>query len=290
MERLIKVRKANREVSFISAAILFFALAASAVASDFKVFDAIGGYKSRPPSSPEKIEKLEVVYANSLWGQKPATETGLIWPPKEISPTDEKRIRDLAKTWVREKITLVCLDIENWPVRGDDATVQESITQFKKILALIRQEAPDLKLGVYGAPPVRDLYRALKGSGSQAYQEWQVENDRLKPLAGLLDVIFPSLYTVTTDPERWKVYAKTNIEEAAKYGKPVYAFIWPRYHDSIPKRAWTLLPESFWEMELQTVAKQADGVVIWDFGKGQVWDEQAPWWKLVLSVFVGSGP
>jgi hypothetical protein len=275
------VGKAIRKASLVHAALLMFAFIVPAIGANFKVLDGITGYKPEPISSPDK---LEIIYSDSLWGPKPTENAGLPWPPKDLSPADEKRIQDLAKTWVEKKIPLVCLDFEDWPVQGDDATIRESIGKFKKVLDLIREAAPDVKVGIYGTLPVRDVYRAIKDPSSQAYQDWQVENERLKPLAQLVDVIFPSLYTMTTDPQIWKAFALSNLRQAKLYGKPVYAFIWPRYHDSIKLLAWTFLPKAYWEMELQTVKEQADGAVIWDFGKWKPWDEQAVWWQSTLSI------
>ena len=38
--------------------------------------------------------------------------------------------------------------------------------------------------------PIRDYWRAIKGEGSEEYMEWQAENDKLKLLANVVDVIF----------------------------------------------------------------------------------------------------
>ncbi len=273
------------KINFFNIALTVFAFVETAAAAEFKIFDAVIGYKDKPVSIQKGFQKLEIIYDSALWGPKPGSFIGVTWPPSEFSDADEKRIRGLARTWAQNKLDLVCLDIEVWPVRGNDDVVQASIGKFKKVISWIREEAPNLKIGIYGAPPVRDVYRAIQSPDSKAYQDWATENQKLKPLADQVDVIFPSLYTMTKDPETWKSFAMANLQQAAQYGKPVYAFVWPRYHDSMRGLAWTFLPESYWEMELQTVKGKADGIVIWDWGKGVSWDETNSWWKAVNTKF-----
>ena len=280
--------KARLKAKLICTALLILVSASSVFAADFKIFDGTRGYKNGPELNNSKIKKLEIAYEVDLFAPKPTPDTGNLNPADGLSKEDEKRIVELAKTWKSKGIDLVCLDIELWPTRGDDTTVNESINKFKKVLVLIHRVAPKLKVGIYGALPIRDVYRAIKDPKSQDHKDWQTENDRLKPLAQMVDVIFPSLYTMTTDPTIWKAFAITNLEQAKLYGKPVYPFIWPRYHDSMKELAWTFLPTTFWEMELQTVKGLADGTVIWDYGKWQPWDDQANWWKSVITSFDGS--
>ena len=57
------------------------------------------------------------------------------------------------------------------------------------------------------------------------------ENDQLRPLAGAVDILFPSLYTFYTDQGGWVRYAYAQIAEARRNanGKPVYVFYGQQY-------------------------------------------------------------
>jgi hypothetical protein len=106
---------------------------------------------------------------------------------------------------------------------------------------------------------------------------WHNNNIRLKPLASVVDIIFPSLYTFYGDSASiscWPNYAQANIREARMYGKPVWAFIWMKYHSS---GNW--IPRTFWRKQLETVYTYADGVVVWSQSEGSsAWSWSAPWW------------
>jgi hypothetical protein len=101
-----------------------------------------------------------------------------------------------------------------------------------------------------------------------------------------VDAIYPSLYTFYPDQDGWLKYALANISEARRYGKPVYVFLWPQYHESDPAVAWRFIPADYWRLELETAKQYADGIVIW--GGWQYsgkrlnwlleWDDTAPWW------------
>jgi hypothetical protein len=135
-------------------------------------------------------------------------------------------------------------------------------------------------IGYYGVPPIRDYWRALDPPNSQPYRAWQSANDQLQPLANAVDALFPSLYTFYDDQDGWTQYAIANLSEARRLarGKPVYAFIWPQFHNSNPVLGLKLIPGEFWALQLQTIAQHADGVVIWG-GWQVLWDENAEWWQ-----------
>ncbi len=240
---------------------------------------------NRPILNSNRINKLVVVYENTILD--PILSPEMIPPGshKDLSPTVEKRVRDLAKYWKINNVPLVCLDIERWPALGNDEAINMTINNFKTIIGWIHDESPKTQVGIYGFLPIRDLNRAQNSPGSAPYQYWQNQNDRLKPLANIVDVIFPSLYTLTADPDKWKTFATAMIQQAKLYNKPVYPYIWPRYHQSISKLPGEFLPKSFWKMELKTVKSKADGTVIWDYVTNIAWDENSTWWKTFKSTF-----
>ncbi len=60
--------------------------------------------------------------------------------------------------------------------------------------------------------------------------------------------------------------------------KPVIVFLWPEYHDSNMILKGNYIEKEFWRLQLDTVFKYADGLIIWG-GWKQEWDSNAIWWK-----------
>jgi len=92
-----------------------------------------------------------------------------------------------------------------------------------------------------------------------------------------VEVIFPSLYTFYNDQKSWDIYAKGMIEEARRYNKPVYVFLWPEFHVSNRILKGKEIPAKFWRHQLELCRGLADGIVIWG-GWQERWKEDAPWW------------
>jgi hypothetical protein len=176
--------------------------------------------------------------------------------------------------------SILVLDSEDWPNHGAPVAVAESVNKYLTLLSLVRHAGIEGLVGFYGVPPVRDYWRAVDLPNSQLYHSWQSDNDLLQPLADAVDVLFPSIYTFYDDENGWTRYAIANLSEARRLarGKPVYAFIWPQYNESNKSVGLELIPGRFWALQLQTVAKYADGAVIWG-GWHKVWDEEAEWWQ-----------
>ncbi len=72
---------------------------------------------------------------------------------------------------------------------------------------------PQLRVGLYVAPPKRDYWRAIKGEGSEKYRAWQRENDQLKTLADKVDMLFPNAYTFCDDRDNWVKYVTAQIAD-----------------------------------------------------------------------------
>jgi hypothetical protein len=208
-----------------------------------------------------------------------------IWKDgQEGKVSDSQRIRSVAKGLPTDDEPVV-LDIESFNFAADDAAAKRGVDALGTILEDFRAAAPGKRFGFYGAIPVRDYWRAMKGSGSGAYGEWQAQNDRLRGLAKQVDIIFPSVYTFYDDREGWVRYATAQICEARRVSdKPVYIFIWNEYHDSNKTRQYSFLEREYWRLELETAFRLADGVVMWGgydtpAHKPRVWDEHAAWWE-----------
>lgn len=243
--------------------------ASAAVPRSFVFFDGML-YKNKPSLAAYHIRPITILYESRLFvaNQPPAAA-----PPEAI-------VRSLAYE-LRASPDPVILDIERWPLKGDGTTVQSTVAKFLSVLSWGKDEAPSVLFGVYGTVPVPDYWRAIRDPASVEYRSWQQDNDRLEGISSRVDALFPSIYTFYQDRQGWVTYAIAQIAEAKRKakGKPVYAFLMPRYHESNLLLGGSLLAQDYWELELNTVYQYADGVVIWG-GWGDTWNEEAPWWQV----------
>ena len=244
---------------------------------DFAIYDALK-LSGKPDIGKYGIRSIGVIYTAALW---------LGVSDKKKLPCKKNVLNQVNK--IRAKSKIICLDIEHWPTKSDDKTVNQSIKRLSTIIQWIKTAYPDVLIGYYSMLPVRDYWRALRGKGSIDYKKWQKENDKLKLLASSVDIIFPSIYTFYNTSYCWVKYAQAQINEAKRYGKPVVAFIWPYYHGSNKFRGGKPLSNKFWQLQLETLKKNNVGIVIWASGSKKVnnpnvWDENAGWW-LVTKKF-----
>lgn len=254
----------------------------------FRVFDELL-YTGKPPPDRLHLEGIEVAYTHELFPGKVAA-----------AEPHEPSVRAVARrAWQRRQILV--LDVEHWPLDvriASEAEVDASIEKHRRMIRWAHDERPDLKVGIYSFLPLRDyqapvLYlRAMENEKDPVWQKhlpahmrrfeaWQKANDRLRPLAEEVDFVCPSLYTFHDDPDGWRKYAEANLREARRYGKPVYPFLWPQFHqgeNGENEFQGKHLSKEFWRAQLDIVRKNADGVVLWG-GYQHRWDPQAPWWK-----------
>ena len=239
----------------------------------FLVFDGTL-YSNKPDLLAYGIRPITLVYAGKL---------GSDWYKQTGRLPDRQAVQAAARE-AQQKGHAVVLDIEHWPLKGSLDSVNDSVTKYMTVLEWFRAAAPDLPVGYYGAPPLRDYWRAINNPSHQERRTWMVENDQIRLLAKSVDALFPSLYTFYLDQVGWKKYAIAQIEEARRYGngKPVYVFLWPQYHDSNRILGGHFLPEDYWLLELETAKQYADGIVIWGGwgadNRPAKWDENAVWW------------
>ena len=241
----------------------------------FKVFDGTL-YADKPDLCRYGVQSITITYARHLGNE---------WFKNETRLPDKASVQR-AEREAEEKGTHVVLDIEHWPLQGDPQKVRDSLSQYMTVLQWFKEAAPGLAVGYYGAPPLRDYWRASSPPTSKEWRSYADENDRLRPLAEAVDILFPSLYTFYEDQGGWVRYAYGQIAEARRSanGKPVYVFLMPQYHDSNRKLAGTYLPPDYWRLELETAKQYADGVIFWggwgSNNRPARWDENASWWQV----------
>lgn len=262
--------------------------------TDFRVFDSTD-FASKPDLAALGIERVYLGYAAAFFH-----------PHGKQREPNETMTRATARR-AAERGQILIIDIEHWPLDrriASEQEVQASIDKLTRIVGWIRDEQPAVKLGMYAFLPLRDYgtphaywaattklndwWAARTDQYTRQFEAWQAANDRLRPLAGRMDYIFPSLYTFHDDQTSWEAYARGNIDEAKRYGKPVYPFLWMQYHESNKALSGTAVPPDYWRRQLDLVRKHADGVVIW--GPGHRWSSKWKWWEVTEEFLAEPGP
>lgn len=264
-------------------------------ASDkFKVFDSTL-YKNPerssgigiPGAKKSGFEVLDLIYSGNLYKKDGNHKKMMEQPPGNDAVTRSLEI--LKKN--SGDFQYVCLDFENWPLeKGDEKKLDVNINKYIQTVKSYKKQMPGVKFGFYSMLPVRNYYGAIEGEGTDKYIAWQGLNNKLKSLASNVDIIYPSLYTFSSNKNDWFKYAVENIKEARRYGKPVYVFLWPQYHPSVHFIGLDFVSADLWKFQLETAFQYADGVVIWggwdhDENKQLEWDAKAEWW-VVLKQFM----
>lgn len=241
----------------------------------FVVFDGLL-YAGKPDMAQYGIQPISIAYAGQF---------GRDWFKTSTHMPDKDAVQRVARE-AKSKADHVVIDIEHWPLTGDPVEVEHSLSKYLTVLQWFKEAAPGLVTGYYGAPPLRDYWRAIRPPASKEWQALTNDNARLQSLADSVDVLFPSLYTFYTDQGAWVRYVYGQIAQARQCanGKPIYVFLMPQYHESNRALAGTYLPVDYWRLQLETAKQYADGVVLWGgWGKNNrpaQWDEEAAWWKM----------
>ena len=199
------------------------------------------------------------------------------------------KIKEIGEYYKDKTDELVCFDIEKWKFRYNDSLNNyRSLLNFLNVVKTFREQAPETMFGFYGQFPQRKYWDpVLKARGFPSRcNEWQKLNEYIRPATEYVNVIMPSLYTFYKDRNSWVIYARENMNEAKKYNKPVYPFLWPQYHQNKSKKKpvdCEFIEYDYWKLQLETVYKYADGVIIW-VPRGHVWDEEKEWWRATKEI------
>ena len=243
---------------------------AAVLKPNFKARDATR-YPQNPNLGPYGLKDIIVAYETSLWPVGASRSTP---NPSYILNTYIPKIKS-------KNPDVVVIDIELWKLTPTmtSSQITANINKYKQVISAFRKGLPKAKIGLYMGVPERNWLAVCGDPGKRASRmtAWHNNNLRLAPLASAVDIIFPSLYTFYGDSASvacWPNYAKANIKEARIYGKPVWAFLWMKFH---PNGGW--IPATFWRTQLNTTYASADGLVIWSQAKGSSsWSWTAPWW------------
>ncbi len=247
---------------------------------DFPVYNGMN-FKSEQTATLAQtgMEPIAVHYAGPIFGISAKRLSGSMHLP------DKSRVLELARQTALSGTGIGVIDIEHWPVQPQEGTpdqIQHSLHNLLTVLEWFREGAPNVEWGYYGEVPIRNYWDAIKSPSSDGYQAWAAANNRLKPLANEVDILFPSIYTFYNRPQEWVTYAKAQIAEARRLNPDakVYAYLWPVYHRSNKNGlAGQLIDADFWRLQLETVREHADGVVIY-VSSNFDFDTSHPWWQV----------
>jgi len=254
------------------------------------------------PSAVSAADRPFIVFDGLLYAGKPDLRasglvrlagSGEIWRAgTSHDSVDGTAIATLLEPY-RDSEGYFYFDIENWPLVESSPQVevspevrQQNIEKLRRVIDVARHSAPRMHFGFYGLMPGITYWSLVNHESptwhdaiqARYYRTWHEVNQQLDSLAPHVDVVFPSLYTFYDDPKGWESYARQTLLEARRYGKPIYPFLWPEYHNSNAALRDHEIPPDVWRAELELCAKLADGVVLWG-GYQKRWNENAPWWR-----------
>lgn len=167
----------------------------------------------------------------------------------------------------------VCLDWEGVAIANlnygvSEQTLNTQIAEYLKVINKARELRPNAKFGFYGMPRT-SLYIESP--------EWYAHAQKLTPIFNASDVLFPSVYRFyqanhpNYTAEENLEYVRRSVKFALEIAqnKPVYPFMWHRYHDSNTELGYRLIPVAEFKSHVAAIfqsqhnGKRAAGVVWW---------------------------
>lgn len=248
-----------------------------------------------------KIWSNESTQFPTLVLPKVHTTTGLFTKQDDrLQLPDKSRFLDRCSDEANNNTSPLCINLEHWDtdVRKSNAysLVDGNIRKLMEITAWAQEAFPNRIVGHYAIFPIREYWvyvlekktgiMHLRRANGYLKKSRNPETGRFDPkgLPDMCHVTFPSLYTFYNNMKYWVKYAKANIEEARKYQKPIWAYIWPRFHNSNDEIGMTGIPYDFWYLQLETLKELSiDNIVIWDAANyfarvgHEIWKDDTPW-------------
>lgn len=242
----------------------------------FTLFNSLH-YKNTPDLEGEGLHRLNLVYENRL------NDPGHI--------IDSEKIGSVAQA-LRGDPAPVTLDIESWPFWGTPDALPSTIDKYLRVVRIFKQQNPASPIGFYGVVP-RQAFRWSSMdpvSNPKGYAGWLGLNEAMRPVAGAVDVFFPSFYTYDADTVSWLKMVDSTVSAIKRYSgnKPVYAYIWPQYHEDKVTGGRQFIDTAVWRFQLEALYSRVDGAVIWSSNKdhdGNIvsWYDGMPWWIVTRS-------
>src|SRR5215467_3517950 len=185
----------------------------------FDLYDSLL-FISKPDLSRYGLKRVRTVYENELW------------PPKRSAIPNEAAVRSKARAVLAEGVTAavpVILDVEQYSVdvrldishiNPDTSTVDANLIKLEQIIDWFKNEAPTLQVGFFdvAAPLIGLPVTGQQPANDAELAIWKRANSYLIPFVTHVDALYPSLYTVDTDPAKWVASAQRIISETKRIG------------------------------------------------------------------------
>jgi hypothetical protein len=242
--------------------------------SAFRVFDSLA-HTGKPDLRPLGMTPVHIV-DRDFWADM-----------KTLRGVDPVRVQQVVAALPDNDMPII-LDIEHFDLRSNPQMTERETRELIEIIRAFKKAAPGRPIGYYGFFPLGGYGREIEAGDAAATIIWQRQNDAMHRLLAEVDFLAPSLYTLLDNPAGWTTQARATICEARRLSKkPVYPFLWPEFHEGSPFKN-TPVPVQFWTVQIDTLARYADGMVLWDgwdFVKSRIkpWDGNAPWWRITKS-------
>ncbi len=200
---------------------------------------------------------------------------GAIDNPQSLQVDKEKIKQHFDKILPNPNIeVLLVLDIEGEKMKKLEHPKNEIefdlvLSYYIDIYRFAKKLRPKATIGFYGFP-WRDYWNRT--------EQWKSKNNKLTPLIKEVDAVFPSLYDFYQDDKdvnksREDAYITDNVVEslrlAQRFDKPVFPFIWHRYHNSNKKRGLQFISLEEFQNSVQTICEaefkgnKVNGIVWW---------------------------
>ncbi|MDP4201572.1 MAG: hypothetical protein Q8861_02670 [Bacteroidota bacterium] len=228
-----------------------------------KVYTSLGA----DDTTTNRINKIchnNVVNINVETNTNSLTYNVALLSKKIISQIPNKESTDIVVLdWEGDALSVLS---EKDPDSDDYKKVSE---QFISAYNLVKSLRPNATCGFYGLP-IRAYWKRNNA--------WIQHCTNLSTILSHFDALFPSLYIPYKDNVDVKEsdnlsYISDNVNMALKLGfelkKPVYFYIWHRYHDSNSKYGLDLIPENYFRDHVKAISlssyngKKTDGIIWW---------------------------
>lgn len=159
----------------------------------------------------------------------------------------------------------------------DSVAHARALEQYLQVLKLAQQMRPNAQFGFDGLPMSRH---------SDRNNQWLAMNEALKPIYDQSNCLFPTVYDLYSDKETPRQsqeqdvdYVRECVSLAIRFarGKPVYACIAARWHNSNPDWGFMRIPEEEFKEHIGAIfdaqhnGDRADGVIWWGADRHHRW-------------------
>ncbi len=164
---------------------------------------------------------------------------------------------------------------------ANSSQLQQSIDLFSKILTLAKELRPKVRWGIYNLPYYSYWQRDNK--------LWLEQGNLLKPLLEKTDLLMISLYDFYKDGSPStddKAYIQDNVKMSLQIAellkKPLFVFIWQRYHASNPHIGLQLIPQKEFVLHIDNILQtEYHGLYV----NGLIWFDAQNWfYKVKASI------